>query len=450
MGPDPNIRVTHQARDPGPPAWDAILPPAPAYPVLEEDIVSDWLVIGAGFAGLAAARRLRQLHPKASIVVLEARRVAEGPTGRNSGFMIDLPHNLVSDDYAGALGADRIQTEMNRSAISFAHEAAGEYDMSDEAFVVSGKTNAAASAKGMRHNLAYARHLATLGEEHELLDGRQMQEICGSDYYRSGLYTPGTAMLQPALFVRGMAAGLAAQGVKVFENSPVVELARAASVWTAKAGTGSVQSPKVILAVNGHAESFGFFKQRLMHVCLYASMTRPLSEDEQRMLGGERLWAFTPADPMGTTVRKTAGTGGARIVVRNRFTWNPGRSADEARLKTFGEAHEKTFRVRFAMLDDVEMEYCWGGLLCLSRNNVAAFGEVDEGLFSACCQNGLGAAKGTLSGMLAAELASGNETDHLRYMLAQPQPSRLPPEPFASIGANAVMRWGEFKAGAEL
>ena len=78
MGPDPNIRVTRQARDPGPPAWDAILPPAPAYPVLEEGIVSDWLVIGAGFAGLAAARRLRQLHPKASIVVLEARRVAEG------------------------------------------------------------------------------------------------------------------------------------------------------------------------------------------------------------------------------------------------------------------------------------------------------------------------------------------------------------------------------------
>lgn len=444
------IRVSHQARDPGPPAWDAILPPAPAYPALDDSVVADWLVIGAGFAGLAAARRLRQLHPKGSIVVLEARRIAEGPTGRNSGFMIDLPHNLASDDYAGALEADRIQTAMNRSAISFARDAADEYGMAGEAFVVSGKTNAAASAKGMRHNLAYAKHLGTLGETHELLDDRQMREICGSDYYCSGLYTPGTAMLQPALFARGMAAGLAAQSVQVFENSPVVELERSAGAWTAKAGTGSVQSPKVILAVNGHVESFGFFKQRLMHVCLYASMTRPLSEDEQRKLGGERLWAFTPADPMGTTARKIAGTGGTRIVVRNRFTWNPARSADKARLTTFGRAHEKTFRARFAMLDRVEMEHSWGGLLCLSRNNVAAFGEVDEGLFSACCQNGLGAAKGTLSGVLAAEQASGNVTDHLRYMLAQPQPSRLPPEPVASIGANAVMRWGEFKAGAEL
>ncbi len=444
------IQVSRQARDPGPAAWDAILPPAPACPGLENDHLADWLVIGAGFAGLAAARRLRQLHPGASIFVLEARRIAAGPAGRNSGFMIDLPHNLTSEDYAGGLEADRIQTVMNRSAISFAGEAAGDYEMAEEAFVVSGKTNVAASAKGAKHNLAYAQHLGALGETHELLDGRQMRELCGSEYYRSGLYTPGTAMLQPALFVRGMAAGLAAQGVRIFENSPVVALKRAAGVWTAKTGNGSVQSPRVVLAVNGHAESFGFFKQRLMHVCLYASMTRALSEDEQRMLGGERRWAFTPADPMGTTVRKISGTGGTRIIVRNRFTWNPDRSADAARLQTFGKAHEKTFRARFAMLDGVEMEYCWGGFLCLSRNNVAAFGEVDEGLFSACCQNGLGAARGTSSGMLAAELASDRMSDHLRYMLDQPGPSRLPPEPIASIGANAVLRWGEFRAGAEL
>ncbi|MCA9772984.1 MAG: FAD-dependent oxidoreductase, partial [Myxococcales bacterium] len=49
-------------------------------------------IIGAGFAGLAAARRLAQLRPQDTVVILEARAVAEGPAGRNSGFMIDLPH----------------------------------------------------------------------------------------------------------------------------------------------------------------------------------------------------------------------------------------------------------------------------------------------------------------------------------------------------------------------
>ncbi len=445
-----NIHVTRQASDPGRPAWDAILPPVRAFPPLDTGMVADWLVIGAGFAGLAAARRLRQLHPADSIAVLEARRIAEGPAGRNSGFMIDLPHNLVSEDYAGALDEDCRQTAMNRSAISFAREAAGEYEMSRETFVLSGKTNAAASAKGVKHNLAYAKHLQTLGEDHELLDDRQMREVCGSPYYRSGLYTPGTAMLQPALFVRGMAAGLAAQGVKIFENSSVMELGRSGGTWNARTGNGSIQSPRVVLAVNGHVESFGFFKRRLMHVCLYASMTRPLTENEQRVLGGDSQWGFTPADPMGTTVRKIAGTGGTRIVVRNRFTWNPTRQANEAVLESFGQSHRKTFRARFAMLADVEMEHCWGGMLCLSRNNVAAFGEIDEGLYSACCQNGLGAARGTASGMLAAELASGMQSDHLNHMLAQPAPRRLPPEPIASIGAFAAMRWGEFKAGSEL
>ena len=102
------------------------------------------------------------------------------------------------------------------------------------------------------------------------------------------------------------------------------------------------------------------------------------------------------------------------------------------------------------MLGNMEMAYRWGGLLCLSLNNVSAFGEVEENLFSACCQNGLGTAKGTMSGILAAEQASNINSGFLDHMLAAAQPKKLPPEPFSSIGANAYMRWGEYKAGAEL
>ena len=86
-------KITRQPYDPGPAAWSSILPDAQAYPRLEKNINADWVIVGAGFAGLAAAKRLRELHPKDSIIILEARRIAEGPAGRNSGFMIDLPHN---------------------------------------------------------------------------------------------------------------------------------------------------------------------------------------------------------------------------------------------------------------------------------------------------------------------------------------------------------------------
>jgi glycine/D-amino acid oxidase-like deaminating enzyme len=68
--------------------------------VLDKDRIADWLIVGAGFAGLSAARRLAQTRRGESIVVLEARQVADGPAGRNSGLMIDLPHNLASGEYS--------------------------------------------------------------------------------------------------------------------------------------------------------------------------------------------------------------------------------------------------------------------------------------------------------------------------------------------------------------
>ena len=77
--------------DPGPAAWDELLPAVEPRPPLEEKTTVDWLVIGAGFTGLSAARRLSELHPADSVAVLEASGVAHGPAGRNSGFMIDVP-----------------------------------------------------------------------------------------------------------------------------------------------------------------------------------------------------------------------------------------------------------------------------------------------------------------------------------------------------------------------
>ncbi|MEL6889887.1 MAG: FAD-dependent oxidoreductase, partial [Pseudomonadota bacterium] len=89
-------------RHQGPAAWADILGPGPDYPQLDADVTADVAVIGAGFAGLSAARRVLQIWPQARVVVLEAWRVADGAAGRNSGFMIDLPHDLASEDYAGA------------------------------------------------------------------------------------------------------------------------------------------------------------------------------------------------------------------------------------------------------------------------------------------------------------------------------------------------------------
>ncbi len=443
-------KVSRLPVDTGVSGWNAILPEQVPAIELKAEEKADYLVVGAGFAGLSAARRLYQLRPKSRIVVLDATRVAAGPAGRNSGFMLDLPHDLASSNYAGQLERDLEDIRLKRLAIDFAEDIARENKLSDEVFNRSGKVNGAATEKGMQHNTEYAEHLKQLGEDSKILDAKAMKKLTGSGWYVGGLFTPSTATIQPAAYIRGLADGLSKSGVSIFENSPVTSLKLENRKWVATTPAGSVTCSKVILGVNGHAESFGYFKRRLMHVILFGSMTRALTGQEIRAVGGERRWGITPADPIATTVRRISGACGDRIITRNRVVYEPSMQVSEKLVKRMGKTHDYSFRERFPELENVSAEYRWSGRLCLSYNSVPAFGEQEPGLFSACCQNGLGTAQGTLSGMAAAEFAVEGRTPLVEAFLGQPDPQKLPPEPFAWLGANAYMRWKEWRAGREV
>lgn len=443
-------KVTGLPCDPGPAAWNALLAPENGRAVLTENTTADWVVIGAGFAGLSAARRLAELHPTDRIVVLEASRIAEGPSGRNSGFMIDVPHDLSSDDYGGNADNDHRQIRLNRAAIDYALEAKSQWQMSDEAIVASGKINGAMTARGVEHNKGYAAHLDHLNESYERLDSSAMREVTGTNCYLEGLYSPGTVMLQPALYTRNLAVGIESNRVRIYESSPVTSLQKQGESWLVNTSQGTLSTPKVILTVNGHLQSFGYYTKHLIHVFTYASMTRPLTDTEIQTLGGQRNWALTPADPLGTTVRRISGMGGDRIIIRNRATFDPSLSVNDQRVQSVGRDHDKSFRDRFPMLKGVDMQYRWGGRLCLSRNSVSVFEELETNLFAACCQNGLGTAKGTISGKLIAEYASGQQSALLDDQLEDTGALQLPPEPLTRIGASIRLKWGEFRAGREL
>jgi len=444
------LKVSRMPMDPGPAAWDSLLSEEKSREVLDESTVADWIVVGAGFAGLSAARRLAELHPGDRVVVLEASRIAQGPAGRNSGFMIDVPHDLTASDYAGDTTKDSRLIRLNRAGIDYALDAKSAYGMSDEALSLCGKINGAITSRGVEHNAAYARYLDRLSEPYETLQAQEMKSLTGTGCYRQGLFTAGTAMLQPAMYIRALASGIESNRLRIYEQTPVVELIREGSQWIAKTPRGQVTAPCVILGVNGHLESFGFYQKQLMHVFTYGSMTRALSTREVAALGGESNWALTPADALGTTVRRISGTGGDRLIIRNRATFDPTLKVSASRIDRVARNHDRSFHYRFPQLKHVDMEYRWGGRLCLSRNNTSVFGEIDTNLFSACCQNGLGTAKGTIAGKLIAELASQQTSALLKDQMSDLEPTKLPPEPFASIGASAVLRWGEFRAGREL
>lgn len=435
----------------GPAGWSAILPGKPAPVLLEANEVADFVVIGGGFAGLSAARRLHQLNPTASIIVLEATRIAEGASGRNSGFMIDLPHDLASDNYGGRdVAAARELIGLNRTAIAFAKEAAEEYGINPNYLDPAGKVNGAVSRTAARLNASYADYLSYIGEPSELLDRQAMFELTGSRYYRSGLFTQGTLMLQPAGYIRGLAKGLRQAGVKVFENSPVTRFERSGSGWSISTPAAKVQTSTIILANNGQLESFGFAKNRLMHIFLYASMSEELDKAALKALGGTARWGVTPSDPMGTTMRRIdMGQGGNRIITRTCATFEPKMKASEASLRRAGHVHQKKFSSRFPKLVGVRQEYFWAGHLCLSRSDVSIMRELDQGLYAACVCNGLGTTRSTLTGIAAAELASGHESGITRHFLTEKAPPKLPPPPLSTIGATAYLRWKEYRAKRE-
>lgn len=433
----------------GPAAWNTILGPQSAAPPLDGNATADVAVIGAGFAGLSAARRLTQLATGARIAVLEAGRVAEGAAGRNSGFMIDLPHELTSEDYAGA-GDDRAMIALNRMAQDFGRDAVEEYGIDPAFFDPAGKVNGAASDVAHAHNESYARHLSSLGETSEMLDSQAMQALTGSVHYRSGLYTPGTVMLQPAGYVRGLADGLRRTGVAIHENSSVTALSRQGDAWQVETPKGRLSAGKVILTVNGHLESFGIARGRLMQVFLFATMTPELDAETLARLGGQPRWGVTPSDPMGTTIRRIDGAqGGNRIITRTCAVLRPGMQATSADMARAARVMQRKFDQRFPQLAGLRMEYAWAGHLCLSLNGVSVMREIEPGLYAGCVQNGLGTARGTLTGMGAAELACGATSAITCHFGADAQPRRLPPRPFREIGANAVIRWREWRAAQE-
>ena len=60
---------------------------------LSSNLNCEWLVVGAGFTGLSAARKLGQLYPNAKIILVDAQLAGEGASSRNSGYLVDTTLN---------------------------------------------------------------------------------------------------------------------------------------------------------------------------------------------------------------------------------------------------------------------------------------------------------------------------------------------------------------------
>ena len=153
--------------------------------ILEQNINCDWLILGGGFAGLSAAYRLQQLRPKDKVVLIDALKIGEGSAGQNSGFMIDLPHNISSSgNYTASLEKDKKTIELHRHAMQFAKDIAEECRVSKVDFLHIGKINGAATPSSVSWNNQYQKQLQDLNEDHQVFDRKEMKELTGSEFFK--------------------------------------------------------------------------------------------------------------------------------------------------------------------------------------------------------------------------------------------------------------------------
>ncbi|WP_206958170.1 NAD(P)/FAD-dependent oxidoreductase [Trinickia acidisoli] len=424
--------------------WESLPPPAPALTVSSEHRF-DWVVIGGGMTGLSAARRLAELAPGASIALVEADRIGRTTAGRNSGFFVDLPHDISSESYSRSVDADKADVRLQRHGIDYVRSIVRQHGI-DCDWRDDGKFHAAVNKKGQAALLHFAQGLDRIGERFEWLDEAAIEKVTGTGFYRGALFTPGCSTVQPAALMRGLAATLPAN-VKVFEMSAVKAIGdgREAKVLTFE--RGKIVAKRVVLCTNAYAATFGGHPNGLLPVYTFASLTRVMNADEVSKLGGTRSWALIPADPMGTTVRRLITD---RICVRNHFAFRPNLEVSQADLAKAKSLHRRSFDRRFPMLENVELECTWGGPLCLSANNGALFGQRGDGVFEAVGCNGLGLSRGSAAGKLIAEYALGQSNDLVLQLLNQPHPRSLPARPIADVAVSAAIWVKEFTAGAEL
>ena len=420
-------RIRTLPRDDSGCGWIALLPPPPpARPLVGEER-ADCVVVGAGFTGLAAARRLSAHHPEWRVLLLDAQWAGFGASARNSGFLVDVGH------YRPKLGVEgnRRLVRLARAGIDELRGLVAVHGI-DCAWTERGRLHGAVGDVGRRGLDVLRAGLAAMGEPHEQLDAAAVVAETGGTGWRAAVRTPGAVMVQPAALVRGLAAALPA-GVDLREDSPVTAIHRGTQIRV-EAGHGRVRTPRLVLATDGFTPAVGFLRHRLFPLLTFASLTRPLTAAERTTLGGGASeWGLVPEEPFGSTVRRTRDQ---RILVRNTVVYSAHLGADEGRLRHVRENHRRTLRARFPQLGSLDFEYTWGGVLGMSLNEAQFFGRIEDGVWAAAGYNGVGVAMGTVSGRLLADLIVGADSPLLTDLRTLPEPTWIPPEPLLGLGVR--------------
>ena len=403
--------------------------PQPDYPALAGERVADVCVIGGGFSGLNTALELAERG--FSVVLLEARKIAWGASGRNGGQLIrGVGHGL--EQFANVIGTDGVRQMklMGLEAVEIVRERVERFQIAcDLTWGYCALANKPRDLLGLAED---AEELRSLGYRHEvrLLQAGEMGSVIGSGRYVGGMIDMGSGHLHPLNLALGEAAAAEQLGAQLFEHSEVtrIDYGPEVNVHTAH---GNVRARTLVLACNAYLNDLNpQLSGKVLPAGSYIIATEPLSAAQAAQLLPQNM-----------------------AVCDQRVTVDYFRLSADRRLLFGGACHysgrdpqdisaymrPKMLQV-FPQLANVKIDYQWGGMIGIGANRLPQIGRLADqpNVYYAQAYAGHGLNATHLAGKLLGEAISGQQQGRFDLFAQVPHIT----SPAASTCARRCWRWG--------
>lgn len=373
----------------------------------------DVAVIGGGFTGLSAARRLAMGGAK--VVVLEAGRVGAGGSGRNGGHL----NNGIAHGYADAekhLGAERAKAlyQAFDASIDEIEKVIAEEGIACD-FRRSGKLKLASKpshVEGLRKNFEIIH--AKVDPDTAFLEAKELGAEVGSTAFHGAVLYRKSAMMHMGRYVHGLASAAARRGATIFEAAPVAAREAVAEGHALTTPRGTVRAKTVLVATGAYTTSpFDHYRRRIIPVGSFIVATRPLSEGEiAATLPGNRT-CVTSLN-IGNYFRLSPDN---RLIFGGRARFSA--TADQRSEAESGRILRASLAKVFPHLAEIELDFCWGGLVGMTADRFPRAGFAD-GMWYAMGYSGHGAQMSNLLGTIVADKILGRDTANPLDGLAWP------------------------------
>ena len=424
--------------------WLNHLPKRSNIKKLNKNLVSDYLIIGAGYTGLSTARKLAEINKYKKIIIVDAQLAGEGGSGRNSGYLVDT---TLNDGFSSNKDIEnyRKKVKIYELGIKTVRKYIKEYQVDCE-WNECGKYFASSKMEDENIVNSFSNLLNSLNYENKIFFKNDLKKKLGTSFYNVGIYTSGGILLNPGKLIRSMVETLP-ENVDLFENTQLYKWQKSNNKIICFFENNKIEAKKIIFCTNGFLRSLNVKKNYSFPLTLTASMTRPLNQEEFDLLGSPREWGVLPIRPMGATIRLTKDR---RILIRNTAEIQNPNSMNSNNLAKRVKLHNLGIKKRFPNLPENIIENSWSGVVCRSGNSSQLFEKLDENIYLAGCYNGSGIGTGTLFGEQMAIMASNQQSEEIRIIQERKKPNWLPPQPFLNIGIYSRLAYERFKAESEV